>query len=390
MTRPRLAAYVVTFLPVSRRGLSSLCSTSTPTAKPLRILFCGSDEFSGESLRAVHAEQQRNPNLIASIDVLLRRAKLSGRGLKEKRDVPIKSIAQQLSLPIHEIDGFKGWELPKPQKESINLIIAVSFGLFIPSRLLKEAEHGGLNVHPSLLPNFRGAAPLQRLLLAGETRTGVTLQTLDHRSFDHGKILAQTQPPGIEVPHLCSYNELLQIVTPKAAEILIDGLRNRVFQPPMVDVGIYDQKQLKLAPKITSNDRRINWVEWKAITILRQSKALGRPWTMMQDRRGQQFRVTFHDVRQMDRSSPVTDQNPSSDKNILKTPIMGTQSYPAHCSLFISQENLKRELMWYTHQDSVVFVDGNGNAICIDTITVEGKTAQNARAAMLPFTLSPP
>jgi hypothetical protein len=81
MTRPRRAAHVVTFLSVSRRGLSR-----TPTAKPLRVLFCGSDEFSGESLRAVHAEQQRNPNLIASIDVLLRRAKLSGRGLKEKRD----------------------------------------------------------------------------------------------------------------------------------------------------------------------------------------------------------------------------------------------------------------------------------------------------------------
>jgi methionyl-tRNA formyltransferase len=240
------------------------------------------------------------------------------------------------------------------------------------------------------LASFRGAAPLQHLLLAGETRTGVTLQTLDHRSFDHGKILAQTQPPGIEVPHLCSYNELLRIVTPKAAEILIDGLRNRVFQPPMVDVGNYDQEQLRPAPKITSNDRRISWVNWQAITILRQSKALGRLWTMMQDRRGQQFRVTFHDVRQIDRFSLVIDQNPSLDKNFLENHTVGTQSRPVYCSLFISQGNLERELKWYTHQDSVVFADGNGDAICIDTITVEGKPAQNARAAMLPFTLYPP
>ena len=82
--------------------------------------------------------------------------------------VPIKAVAQELSLPVHERDTFTGWDvsssgvhldiilieyqLPNPQGEPINLIIAVSFGLFVPPRILKSAEYGGLNVHPSLLP----------------------------------------------------------------------------------------------------------------------------------------------------------------------------------------------------------------------------------------------
>ncbi|KAF3058154.1 Methionyl-tRNA formyltransferase, mitochondrial [Daldinia childiae] len=75
-----------------------------------------------------------------------------------------------------------------------NLIIAVSFGLFVPPRLLRAAQYGGLNVHPSLLPDLRGPAPLQHALLAGHTHTGISLQTLDDRAFDHGLILARTPP----------------------------------------------------------------------------------------------------------------------------------------------------------------------------------------------------
>jgi methionyl-tRNA formyltransferase len=84
--------------------------------------------------------------------------------------VPIKAVARELGLSIHERDTFTGWEvglslgaiwmlliplqLPQPEGEAINLIVAVSFGLFIPPRILKSAEYGGLNVHPSLLPKY--------------------------------------------------------------------------------------------------------------------------------------------------------------------------------------------------------------------------------------------
>ncbi|KAJ4388258.1 Methionyl-tRNA formyltransferase, partial [Neurospora sp. IMI 360204] len=149
-----------------RSSLSSLtrkpsaftrCSYSTqPEAKvsdPLRILFCGSDVFSCYSLKALHAEHKANPGLIKSIDVMVRPGKAVGRGYKEIRQVPIQNLAEELSLSIHVRDTFTGWSLPQtPDGEPINLIVAVSFGLFVPPRCLNQAKYGGLNVHPSLLP----------------------------------------------------------------------------------------------------------------------------------------------------------------------------------------------------------------------------------------------
>lgn len=67
--------------------------------------------------------------------------------------MPIKNIAiAELDLPVHQIDTFTGWEPPRPNDENINLIIAVSFGLLVPPRILNVAKYGGLNVHPSMLP----------------------------------------------------------------------------------------------------------------------------------------------------------------------------------------------------------------------------------------------
>lgn len=67
--------------------------------------------------------------------------------------VPIKKVAiEELGLTVHQIDTFTGWEPPKPDGESINLIVAVSFGRLVPPRILNATKYGGLNVHPSMLP----------------------------------------------------------------------------------------------------------------------------------------------------------------------------------------------------------------------------------------------
>jgi hypothetical protein len=99
---------------------------STKTSEPLRILFCGSDDFSCDSLKALYNEHRRNPYLIKSIDVLCRPGKPTGRSLKTIREgtcrsktsnfrmltiiVPIKAVSQELGLQIHERDTFTGWD----------------------------------------------------------------------------------------------------------------------------------------------------------------------------------------------------------------------------------------------------------------------------------------
>lgn len=129
--------------------------TSKGPTEPLRILFCGSDEVSASCLEGLDDERKQGKSNIKSIDVVCRPQKRSGRGGKTVRERPIAETAQALELPLHEIDTFTGWNPPRFKDEgpsNINLIIAVSFGLFVPRRLINGAIYGGLNVHPSILP----------------------------------------------------------------------------------------------------------------------------------------------------------------------------------------------------------------------------------------------
>ncbi|KAK4945379.1 hypothetical protein LTR28_008031 [Elasticomyces elasticus] len=214
--------------------------------------------------------------------------------------VPIKSVAQSLSLPLHQFDTFTSWTPPTP----INLIIAASFGRLVPPRLLSAAEYGGLNVHPSLLPDLRGPAPLQWTLLHRMTHTGVTLQTLHPRHFDQGTILAQTPWPGEEIPEAAreSNAALLEWIAPKAADMLLQGIYDNVFVPPMKDenqltlhYGFADifrdigeevaRKTIRHAPKLGPEDRHIDWNTWTAEDIVLRSRILGNLWDVIQGKR---------------------------------------------------------------------------------------------------------
>jgi methionyl-tRNA formyltransferase len=179
----------------------------------------------------------------------------------------------------------------------------VSFGLFVPSRLLTAAKYGGVNVHPSLLPeqvthhillfttsqliktSLRGPAPLHHTLLSGRTTTGITLQTLHHKHFDQGLILDQTPAPGIPIPNpeSCTLPELLGLLAPKGAEMLINGIRNRVFVPPLKEVKSQFNgsvaRDLTHAAKITPEDRHIKWREWSWTDINRRQRVLSPLWS---------------------------------------------------------------------------------------------------------------
>lgn len=211
-------------------SLPLLSSTTNASPEPLRILFCGSDELSATVLRALNAEHTSNPSLIESISVFHRPGKATGRGLK-KRTIPVlKTVAEELEIPeshIHERDTFTGWS--PPIKPEINLIIAVSFGLFVPPRILNGVKYRGLNLHPSLLPDLRGCSPIQSAILNQDTETGITLQDLNPKLFDHGKVLARVKLP-IERPGEVTNEELTRELAEPAAQLLVHGLRQGLYQ----------------------------------------------------------------------------------------------------------------------------------------------------------------
>lgn len=132
--------------------------------------------------------------------------------------------------------------------------------------------------------SFRGPAPLHHTLLAGRMSTGVTLQTLHPKSFDHGTILSQTPAPGFDIPHpdSCTVPELLGLVAPKCAQLLVDGIKDGLFVPPVKDARWRSAEgtgTLIHAGKIKPEDRHLDWANWTMLDINRRNRVLGPLWS---------------------------------------------------------------------------------------------------------------
>ncbi|KAF3909472.1 hypothetical protein AA313_de0203219 [Arthrobotrys entomopaga] len=266
-------------------GLSRRIHTSSPLSNRLKILFCGSDSFSAESLNALQSlkDEYADSQLIESIDVLIKKEKPSGRGLKSYRPNPCQKIAEFHGMPLHTIDSKEGlntWEFPNP----MDLIVAVSFGFFIPARLIESAKYGGVNVHPSFLPKYWGAAPIHHALFNDDKYTGVVLQTLDKRKFDNGRILAKSAP--FEIPQSdptifapapgltgSQYNFLSSSLALLGANLLRQTIINKSYDPevytnqPEITTG-----EPKIhAPLLKKSMSCINWGHETAMGVWRRS-----------------------------------------------------------------------------------------------------------------------
>ncbi|TQS38617.1 hypothetical protein Golomagni_00875 [Golovinomyces magnicellulatus] len=364
---------------------------STKVSDPLRILFCGSDEFSVSSLKELQKEKIINPSLIKSIDVLCRPGKPIGRGMRKTAEAPIKAAAQNIGLPVHETDTFTGWNLPRPGDEDVNLVIAVSFGLFIPARILRKVKYGGINLHPSILPNFRGPAPLHHTLLSGHGFTGVTLQTLDHKSFDHGIVLDQTSP-WLSIPDLCTYDRLLKIVTPISAAMLVKGLNQRLFLPPLNRVGWMPQSNEKLihARKITSIDKKMPWRSMDgAKSVVRTYNALGCLWSYVYQAPNSAKRLKFHDISTEIREIDFFRETHDADTMMKR---LGTVTGRLIRFIVVPTSEGEWQAVFY-HDDnngsSISFLfpigvdsESGWSSVSVGKITVEGKPTLRAQQAI--------
>ena len=189
----------------------------------LRIVFAGTPEFALPALDALAASGQR------LIGVLTQPDRPAGRG-RELRASAVKQRALALGLPVaqpsrlesdEELAALRDW---RPE-----LLVVVAYGLLLPPAVLELPRLGCLNIHASLLPRWRGAAPIQRAILAGDSETGVTIMQLD-AGLDTGPILAQ-QPVAIG-PDMSSA-ELQPVLAAHGARLLLEviaSLRRRYRQ----------------------------------------------------------------------------------------------------------------------------------------------------------------
>ncbi|KAI9230238.1 MAG: formyl transferase [Piptocephalis tieghemiana] len=166
--------------------------------------------------------------------------------------------------------------------------VVVSFGYFLPSRLLEQFPQGCINVHPSLLPRFRGAAPIQHAILQGDTETGVTVQEVSPKAFDAGKILSQVRVP---LPPDVDYPSLEATLSDVGSHLLLDTLRNYVERKANAR---NQEGEGQLASKVTKEMAKARWGEQTALEMTRAHRALGHRTPIFSTFRG--MRIQLRDM----------------------------------------------------------------------------------------------
>lgn len=141
----------------------------------MRLIFMGSSEFAIPTLQILANEHD-------VIAVYSRSAKRAGRGMK-LRHTPVSLKATELGIPLYTPEV-----LDKEDFKGIDAVVVVSYGLIIPENVLSTPKYGCFNVHPSLLPRWRGAAPIERAVMAGDTTSGVTVIKMNSK-LDEGDIV---------------------------------------------------------------------------------------------------------------------------------------------------------------------------------------------------------
>lgn len=235
----------------------------------LKIAYFGSDQFSVHSLKKLVEYQRKNHEKVASIDVITRSIKPTGRNLKTLVDVPIGDYCTTEKLDIHRADS-SGDIMNILSKKSFNLAIAVSYGKLIPKQFLNDLRYGGLNVHPSLLPKYSGSSPLQYALMNDDKFTGVTVQTLHPEKFDKGDIVLQSNP--IPIKDEDNYDTLEEKLGEYGSKLLIDVIEKNLYEKK----GDHkNQYTFSLARKINPSQSEISWNVLSSRRIKRLNDALG-------------------------------------------------------------------------------------------------------------------
>jgi methionyl-tRNA formyltransferase len=244
----------------------------------LRIAFAGTPEFAVPTLRALAASPH------ALVGVLTQPDRPAGRG-RELKASPVKRLARQLNLPLSQPAGLLSRQAHAALAPwAPDVLVVVAYGLLLPPAVLTLPRLGCINVHASLLPRWRGAAPIQRAILAGDAETGITIMQMD-AGLDTGPILAQQR---VAIDQDATSQRLHDRLSELGAELLLATLQQA--QGGLLDPKPQPDQGVAYATKIDKAEARIDW-QRSAEELARQVRAFN-PWPVAETRwRGRQLRI---------------------------------------------------------------------------------------------------
>lgn len=256
----------------------------------LNIVFAGTPDFAAKHLQALLDSQH---NVIA---VYTQPDRPAGRG-KKLTPSPVKVLANEHELPVYQPASLKS-EDAQQELAALNadLMVVVAYGLLLPKVVLDTPKHGCINVHGSILPRWRGAAPIQRAIWAGDVETGVTIMQMDV-GLDTGDMLQISRLPIEPTDTSAILYEKLAELGPKALVEVCDTLTTLTPEKQ-------DDAQANYASKLSKDEAKIDW-QLPAQQLERNIRAFN-PWP-----------VAWFDVADTNikvwQASVVDSPNPSAD-----------------------------------------------------------------------------
>ncbi|WP_020409175.1 methionyl-tRNA formyltransferase [Hahella ganghwensis] len=227
-----------------------------------RIIFAGTPEFAATALQALINQQF---NIIA---VYTQPDRPAGRGQKLTPS-PVKSLALEHGIPVEQPLSFKNPEdIARLAEYKADIMIVAAYGLILPQAVLDLPALGCLNIHASLLPRWRGAAPIQRAIQAGDTETGITIMQME-AGLDTGPMLLKTSTP---IQDSDTGGSLHDRLADMGGEAIVDALNKLDTLTP----ELQDSNQATYASKLHKRESAIDWSQ-SAESIVRNIRAFN-PW----------------------------------------------------------------------------------------------------------------
>ena len=259
----------------------------TAGKKSLRIAFMGTPDFAVPALRALHAAGHE---IVAVYSQPPRRA---GRG-KKLSSSPVQRLSEELDIEVRTPVSLKSEE-EQTAFAALDLDVAVvaAYGLILPQPILDAPKMGCLNIHGSLLPRWRGAAPVQRAILAGDTETGITIMQME-AGLDTGPMLLKAATPVDDK----TAGELTEELAETGAELMVEYLAS----PSKQTAEAQDDALATYAKKIEKQEARLDFSQ-SAEQIERQIRAFNPAPGAFFEYQGDRYRILEAKIE--DRTGPA-------------------------------------------------------------------------------------
>jgi methionyl-tRNA formyltransferase len=294
----------------------------------MKLVFCGTPQFAVPTLEAVIAAGHEVALVVTQPD------RAAGRGM-EMQSSPVKQVAVERGIAVVQPEKIKNNPELRAQLEAIapDAILVVAYGRIIPQWMLDLPRFGNINLHGSLLPKYRGAAPIQWAVANGEVVTGVTTMRLDAGLDTGDMLLAQVVPIGQEETAVDVYGCL----APVGAELMVETLRG--LERGMIFPQVQDHSLATLAPILTRED---GWIDFS-----RTAKQICDRWRAFQPWPGAH--------------------------TILRGKKLIVQKMHVICDVEVGETGVL-----VVQEDAVLVGCGEGTALGLDEVQMEGKRRMSA------------